>query len=160
VRVRPGEIRYWPGRGNGFWGTGNLDDCKGGTFGQGRELVMTTSPFYSAAAGIPRFEDVNGDGLDDLVLVRFDAVDIWLNVNGAGWTERHTIEGTPAVSPILNPVRLVDINGSGTRDILWGDANAYRFVDLLGGKRPGVLTHIANGLGKTTDLEYASSTQL
>ncbi|HMR09574.1 MAG TPA: SpvB/TcaC N-terminal domain-containing protein, partial [Polyangiaceae bacterium] len=33
VRIRKGDIRYWPGRGNGFWGTGKRDDCLGGTFG-------------------------------------------------------------------------------------------------------------------------------
>ncbi len=30
VRVRRGDLRYGPGRGNGFWGTGNLDDCPAG----------------------------------------------------------------------------------------------------------------------------------
>ena len=32
VRVRNGDISYWPGRGNGFWGTGERDDCPAGTF--------------------------------------------------------------------------------------------------------------------------------
>src|SRR5690606_21793523 len=32
VRVRRGDIRYWPGRGNGFWGTGRRDDCPAGGF--------------------------------------------------------------------------------------------------------------------------------
>ena len=27
VRLRRGDVRYWPGRGNGFWGTGKLDDA-------------------------------------------------------------------------------------------------------------------------------------
>jgi hypothetical protein len=83
VRLRKGDIRFWPGRGNGFWGTGALDDCPGDTFGQARNLVMTSSPQYSDIQGDSlRLDDVNGDGLDDLVQVRFDGVDVWLNVDG------------------------------------------------------------------------------
>src|SRR5439155_27315481 len=63
----------------------------------------------------------------------------------------------PATS---NRVRLVDINGSGTPDILWGDGLNYRYIDLQGGKQPFLLARISNGLGKTTDIEYTTSTAL
>ena len=109
---------------------------------------MTSSPQYSDIEGESlRIDDVNGDGLDDLVQVRFDGVDVWLNVDGTSWTKRHIIAGTPASPSYANRVRLVDINGSGTRDVLWGDGLKYKYIDLAGGKRPWVLTHIANGLG-------------
>jgi RHS repeat-associated protein len=162
VRIRRGQIRYWPGRGNGLWGTGPLDDCPALTFGAGRDILMADSPQYSDIEGHSlRLDDVNGDGLDDLIQVRFNAVDIWLNVDGAGWTpDRHIIQGTPASPSFADRVRLVDVNGSGTRDILWGDAKAYKYIDLAGGQRPAVLTHVANGLGKTTDIEYTTSTAL
>lgn len=161
VRVQRGDIRYWPGRGNGLWGTGSLDNCPGGSFGSGRDIRMGTSPYYSDIQGNSlRLDDVNGDGLDDLVQIRFNEVDIWLNVDGVGWTERYTIRNTPASPSYADRVRLVDINGSGTRDILWGHGGNYRYIDLLGGKRPWVLTSIANGLGKTTEIEYRSSTEL
>ena len=61
-----------------------------------------------------------------------------------------------AASPsYANRVRLADVNGSGTPDILWGDAGKYRYIDLAGGTRPWLLTTVKNGLGKTTTLEYA-----
>ncbi len=161
VRVRKNDMRYWPGRGNGFWGTGALDDCSAGTFGAGRDIAMVTSPNYSDINGDSlRLDDVNGDGLDDLVQVRFNAVDIWLNVDGVSWTPRHIIQGTPPSPSFANRVRLVDVNGSGTRDILWGEASSYKYIDLAGGKRPWVLTQVKNGLGKTTDLEYSTSSAL
>ena len=162
VRVRRGDIRYWPGRGNGVWGTGSVDDCTAGTFGNARNVPMALSPQYSDIEGDAlHLDDVNGDGLDDLVQVRFDAVDIWLNVDGVGWTpQRHIIEGTPASPSFANRVRLVDVNGSGTRDILWGDGLRYKYIDLAGGSRPGVLTKVSNGLGKTTEIEYSTSTAL
>ena len=74
-------------------GHGRARRLPGGTFGQGRDITMTASPQYSDIQGDSlRLDDVNGDGLDDLVQVRFDAVDVWLNVDGAGWTpNRHII---------------------------------------------------------------------
>jgi RHS repeat-associated protein len=161
VRLRSGDLRYWPGRGNGFWGTGKRDDCLGGQPSEGRDIVMDHSPAFGTTDGSSLLlDDVNGDGLADLVEVRFNAVDIYLNVDGVGWTDRHVIANTPARPAAVNRVRAVDINGSGTRDILWGDGGGYRFIDLQGGVRPWVLNRVANGLGKTTDIEYTTSTSM
>ena len=160
VYVQQGDVRYWPGRGDGSWGTGQLGTCASG-FVSGSYISMASSPWYSDPnGGGVRLDDVNGDGLDDLVQVRFDAVDIWLNVDGVGFTgNRHVVTGfTPAAGPLaINRVRLVDVNGSGTRDLLWGEGGNYRYMDLAGGKRPWLLTRVDNSLGKTTELEYTTS---
>jgi RHS repeat-associated protein len=159
VYVQPGAVQYWPGRGDGSWGTGALGACTSG-FADGTSIAMSDSPPYSDPSGSAlRLDDVNGDGLDDIVQVRFDAIDVWLNVDGAGFTPRHVIQGvTPASGPLwAGKVRLVDMNGSGTRDVVWGEGGSYRYVDLSGGQRPWVLTHIDNGLGKTTDIAYTTS---
>ncbi|HLK39861.1 MAG TPA: toxin TcdB middle/N-terminal domain-containing protein [Polyangiaceae bacterium] len=161
VYVQQGDIRYWPGRGDGSWGTGPLGACSNG-FAPDTFITMNDAPQYSDPNGSGlRIDDVNGDGLDDLVQVRFDAVDVWLNVDGTGFTpQRHVIQNVqPAQGPLwAGKVRLVDVNGSGTRDILWGEGGSYRYMDLAGGQRPSVLTHIDNGLGKTTDLTFSTST--
>src|SRR4029450_5122346 len=108
-------------------------------------IPMTSSPQYSDIQGDSlRLDDVNGDGLDDLVQGRFDEVEVWLDGDGTSWTERHIIGAAPASPSYANRVRLVDINGSGTRDILWGDAKAYKYIDLAGGQRPWVLIQVAN----------------
>ncbi len=163
VYVNRGDIRYWPGRGDGSWGTGALGTCSNG-FAENTYVPMASSPEYSDPDGSGlHLDDVNGDGLDDLVQVRIDGVDIWLNVDGAGFTaQRHTIQGVqPAQGPLwATKVRIADVNGSGTRDILWGEGGKYRYIDLLGGTRPWVLTHVDNGLGKTTDIGYGSSTDM
>ena len=159
VRLRRGDVRYWPGRGNGFWGTGKLDDCPAGTFGDKRYLTMDSAPFFSDIQGTSmRMDDVNGDGLDDLVQVRVDAVDVWLNVDGTGWTTRYILDGTTPSPSYANRVRLMDINGSGTRDVVWGNGKKYEYIDLAGGNRPGLLSQVKNGLGKSTDIEYGTST--
>ncbi len=163
IYVNRGDVRYWPGRGDGSWGVGPLGSCTSG-FAENTYVSMVTSPAYSDPDGSGiRLDDVNGDGLDDLVQIRIDAVDIWLNVDGATFTAQpHTIEGVqPAQGPLwASKVRIADVNGSGTRDILWGEAGHYRYIDLAGGNRPWMLTHVDNGLGKTTDITYASSTEL
>ena len=93
VRVRKGDIRYWPGRGNGFWGTGKRGDCPSGAFAVERHVTMAPSPQYSDIQGESlRLDDVNGDGLTALVQVRFDEVDVWINIHGAGWTARRIIK--------------------------------------------------------------------
>jgi RHS repeat-associated protein len=158
VRLRRGDVRYWPGRGDGVWGTGERSDCTAGKFSSNTHISMG-GPNYSDIQGTSlRMDDVNGDGLDDLVQIRFDAIDIWLNVDGKGWTEKHTIPNTPASPSFASRVRLVDVNGSGTRDILWANAKKYQYIDLEGGNRSFLLTRVENGSGKSTDLEYTTST--
>lgn len=159
VRLQRGQIRYWPGRGNGAWGTGKLADCAAGGFAPNSDVSMADSPTFSdLSGGSLRIDDVNGDGLDDLLEVRTDAVDVWLNVNGVGWAARHIIAGTPANPSFVDRVRLLDLNGSGTRDLVWAGANKFSYIDLQGGQRPGLLSRIVNGLGKTTDIAYSTST--
>jgi RHS repeat-associated protein len=164
VRVEQGNIHYWPGRGNGVWGTGPTSDCQAGNFAEGTYVPMTNGPEFADPSGTGvRLDDVNGDGLDDVVEVNFSEINVWLNVDGVGFTPApHVITGfTPAQGPEwLSKVRLVDMNGSGLRDIAWGEAGNFRYIDEAGGERPWVLTHVENGLGKTTDLTYSTSAVL
>ncbi len=160
VRVRSGDIRYWPGRGNGLFGIGQLDNCPSSVLGTGRDIAMTTPPQLTQSGAALKLEDVNGDGLADLVQVRANAIDIWLNVDGSGWTgARHTVTATIG-SASNGHVRIADVNGSGTRDILWADGGNYRYLDFMGGQRPWLLAQAANGLGKTTTYQYANSASL
>ncbi|MDZ4064755.1 MAG: VCBS repeat-containing protein, partial [Coriobacteriia bacterium] len=88
VRVRKGDIRYWPGRGDGTFGTGPLG-CAGGTFSTNSYIQMSDSPYYTDPDGAGlRFDDVNGDGTADLVQIRFQNVDVWYNVDGKSWKDR------------------------------------------------------------------------
>ncbi|MEO8905254.1 MAG: toxin TcdB middle/N-terminal domain-containing protein [Polyangiaceae bacterium] len=158
VRVRRGDIRYWPGRGDGVWGIGDRGACKPGTFSS-NGFVLMGGPQYTDIQGTTlRMDDVNGDGLDDLVQVNYDSISIWLNIDGKAWTDRHIIPNTPKSPSYANRVRLVDVNGSGTRDILWANAKNYQYIDLEGGKKSFLLTHVENGLGKSTDIDYSTST--
>ncbi|MDH5676854.1 MAG: M15 family metallopeptidase [Myxococcales bacterium] len=161
VRLRDGQVIYWPGRGNGFWGTGDRDDCLGGDFATDRHLTLENAPYFGTAdAGSLLLADVNGDGLSDLVEVRNKGVDIYLNDNGQRFTDRHIIAETPVRGSASSYVRLTDVDGSGSLDILWGQAYDYQYIDLTGGITPKLLSRVHNGLGKTLELEYESSAEL
>jgi RHS repeat-associated protein len=157
VKLQSGRLRYWPGRGNGVWGTGPLDRCTSRTFARNTDVLMTASPI-SLAGGL-RLDDVNGDGLDDLLEVATNSVKVWLNVNGTGWTSAYTLKNTPANPDFGNRMRVLDLNGSGTRDLVWASAGNFKYIDLQGGERPGLLKRVSNGLGKSTDIEYSTSTR-
>ena len=159
VRVRKGDVKYWPGRGNGQWGTGG--DCPANMFGVDRSLAMGSAPNTQIIIGDTlRLDDINGDGLDDLLQITTNNVHIWLNVDGASFTAEHVINNSPNSPGYADLVRLTDINGSGTRDILYGKGLKYQYMDLAGGVQPWTLVHVDNGLGKTTDLDYSTSTSL
>lgn len=158
VLMKSGLLHYWPGRGNGTWGTGSRNDCVAGEFAADNFVEMSNAPHFGSTAGGPlMLTDVNADGLSDLLEVRNDAVDIYLNDSGRAWTERHTILDTPVNPSGSSRVQLVDVNGSGTVDLLWGEAYKYRYIDLHAGQELLRLTEIRNGLGKSTELEYSTS---
>lgn len=159
VRLQHGQVRYWPGRGNGMWGTGSLANCAADTFAPNTDVAMGGSPMFSDLSGSSlRLDDINGDGFDDLVQGGSSSVDVWLNINGSSWTPRHLIQGTPPNPAFADRLRLLDLNGSGTRDLVWADADRYQYIDLQGGVRPWLLSRVENGLGKSTDIEYSTST--
>ncbi|HMA97768.1 MAG TPA: toxin TcdB middle/N-terminal domain-containing protein [Polyangiaceae bacterium] len=161
MRIRNGQVLYWPGRGNGTWGTGNRSDCSAGSFGSERAITMQNAPQLNSLESSEFFtSDVNGDGLTDLVKVRVNAVDLYLNENGLGFTARGVLSDTPVHPNGTRRVALTDINGSGTPDILWGEARNYQYIDLTGGVQPLLLKRVHNGLGATTELDYRTSTQL
>ncbi|HMR78931.1 MAG TPA: FG-GAP-like repeat-containing protein, partial [Polyangiaceae bacterium] len=62
VHVWNSGVKYWPGRGNGFWGTGDRNSCA--DLGN-RHVTMTNAPIVPETNA--RVEDVNGDGLADLI---------------------------------------------------------------------------------------------
>jgi RHS repeat-associated protein len=155
VQLSPQSVVYWPGRGEGAFGDGPRT-CSAQNLGA-RHLTMQNPPTQLNAnlTGV-HLVDVNADGADDLVQVDFKHTSVWFNRLGKGFTERLVID-TPFASTSLNRVRIADIDASGTTDILFGDANHYRWIDPMGGQKPRLLTTIDNGLGALTTLSYDSS---
>lgn len=114
-----------------------------------------------------RLEDVNGDGLSDLVVERAigDELWYWLNRGTDSFSDRHVINGMPPVYGMELATRWADMNGNGTTDLVYADSDAspkLRVIDigkLVGGSdHPNVLTGIDNGLGVSISIIYKNST--
>jgi len=170
VRLRSGQVMYWPGRGNGSFGTGSSvtwsqfggqgdknTTCPDG-FLADHQVTMTDAPQLGTGSVSALLVDANADGLADVVRVLPNSLEVYLNENGRAFTEQTRITFDDLM-PTDN-VRTADINGSGTPDIVWGDAFGYRYLDFANGVQRGMLSNLHNGLGKTVHLDYAMSTDL
>jgi len=103
--------------------------------------------------------DVNGDGLADLVLVDTDHVDVWPLLASGAFGEKIVVQGTPHRDATKTAVRLADMNGNGSTDIVWSTPSEQRleYLDLAGDLRPNLLVAVENGLGKAVTFRYGSS---
>jgi RHS repeat-associated protein len=149
--VHDGHVEYWPNLGYGAWG---------------KRVVMRNSPPLPYGYDPKRIliDDIDGDGLADMVYVDDRKVLLWINQGGNGWSDVIEIAGTPPVSD-MDAVRLVDLLGSGNRGLLWSrDADGtnrsqMHFLDFSGGVKPYLLNQMNNHLGSLTRVGYAASTQ-
>ncbi|MBX3271614.1 MAG: hypothetical protein KF729_15215 [Sandaracinaceae bacterium] len=158
VQMRRGRVIYWPGRGEGVWGTGSRR-CPRGE-GADRYVEMANPPWeLSPELDGVYLSDVDMDGAADLVQVRFREVDVWFNEAGEGWTRRTIARDMPAAPAFAPRVRFADVDGSATTDVVWANAGRWEYVDPTGGRRPRLLTRVHNGLGAVTTIEYGSSAE-
>ena len=146
VRVRRGRVIYWPGRGDGSFGTGAIGCAPGLTGDRHIEMASPPAELNVELQGV-YLADVDNDGADDVLQVRFDAIDVWLNHAGRGFSSRIIVRNTPPNPSHSNRIRLVDIDGSGTLDVVYGTAHGWRYVDLAGGRRPRRVVGVENGRG-------------
>ncbi|MBU1534961.1 VCBS repeat-containing protein, partial [Myxococcota bacterium] len=156
VFVDYGTFVYWPNKGHGNWGTG--DYCAAGTYGANRYIAMGSAPYFSSMDPSKIYlGDINGDGLADMFQVRANQVDVWLNK--IDYFEDRAIISAPWGHQFTDRVRIADMNGSGSQDILWGDGGEYKYMDLTGGIKPRLINVVHNGLGGLTRINYAPSTE-
>lgn len=153
VRIRNGEVCYWPNLGYGRFGA---------------RVSMTDAPVFDDADRFDpsriRLADIAGAGPSDLIYLGGDGVRCWLNQAGNGWSGAVEIPGLPRLDT-GHSFEIADILGQGTPCIVWSarfaganDEKGLRYVDPMGGKKPHLLSRYINNLAKETVLEYRSST--
>ncbi|MEM7603811.1 MAG: toxin TcdB middle/N-terminal domain-containing protein [Myxococcota bacterium] len=117
------------------------------------------------------FEDLNSDGRDDMVLVLTNEVRFALNRNGERF-DANAIEGPSGpVFGVLSradlpdlpsrgtdtTVLFADMNGNGTRDIVWVERTGeVRYVELFA-TPPNLISRIENSLGSVQEITYTTS---
>ncbi|GAA6135380.1 hypothetical protein NBRC116188_21700 [Oceaniserpentilla sp. 4NH20-0058] len=108
-----------------------------------------------------KLQDINGDGLADLVYVQPGQIRFWLqqlSANGPRWADAQAVEA-PNYVPTAVGVFEGDINGNGTSDFIWVSANGSitpQYLDISGDTKSHLMTVIDNGMGLRTQLDFTS----
>ncbi|MCU0682762.1 MAG: hypothetical protein MUF34_11025, partial [Polyangiaceae bacterium] len=155
VRLGSNAVVYFPGRGGGVWGVG-AGPCPPGQI-DGLYVTLAASP-TGLGPGNLHLADVDMDGAADLLQVADGKISAWLNRGGERFAERILLRNVPFVSD-ASRVRVADVDGSGTADVVFGEGNQYKWVDPLGGKRPRLLREVDGGLGSLATIVYGSSAE-
>lgn len=161
VRVRNGEVCYWPNVGYGRFG---------------RKVTLDRSPRFDAPDQFDpkriRFADIDGSGTSDILYLGRDGVHLYFNESGNGLTQARRLESLPPVDSLSN-LSVVDLLGQGTACLVLSNplsvGSPVVYAEVLGwrredgsiehGKKPHVLEKVVNNLGAETRIAYAPSTK-
>ena len=153
VRVRNGEVCYWPNLGYGRFGA---------------RVTMGSAPRFDDEGRYDpariRLADVDGSGTTDVLYVADDGVWLCFNRSGNDLAAPHRLAVFPSADA-LSTVQVVDLMGNGTACLVWSTPGAdarrapLRYVDLMSGQKPHLMVTSRNNLGAETRVRYAPSTQ-
>ncbi|HEU4854670.1 MAG TPA: SpvB/TcaC N-terminal domain-containing protein [Nitrosospira sp.] len=153
VRIRNGEVCYWP----------NLGYCRFGA-----KVDMDNAPHFDRQEQFEhkriRLADIDGSGTTDIIYLHQDGVRLHFNQSGNSWGQPQSLPIFPRVDELVS-IHPADLLGNGTACLVWssplpGDTRRQmRYVDLMGGQKPHLLVKSVNNLGAETQVHYASSTK-
>ncbi len=153
VRIRNGEVCYWPNLGYGSFGA---------------KITMDDAPIFDHPGLFDqkriRLADIDGSGTTDIIYLGRNKINLYFNQSGNSWSAPRELSQFP-VTVSLDSVIVVDLLGNGTACLVWssplpGDAaNPMRYIDLMGGQKPHLLLSSKNNLGMETRVGYAASTR-
>ncbi|MFF3871893.1 SpvB/TcaC N-terminal domain-containing protein [Streptomyces sp. NPDC001978] len=153
VRIRNGEVCYWPNLGYGRFGA---------------KVTMDGSPWFDNPDQFDHksilLADIDGSGTTDIIYVHRDGVRLYFNQSGNGWSQPQVLKVLPGIDDMTNIVP-TDLLGNGTACLIWssplpGDAwRPMRYVNLMGSRKPHLLVKTINNLGAETRVDYAPSTK-
>lgn len=153
VRIRNGEVCYWPNLGYGRFGA---------------KVAMDDAPQFDHPDQFDqervRLADIDGSGATDIIYLGRDGVRLYFNQSGNRWSEPRHLTPFPRVDR-LSAVTTADLLGNGTACLVWSSplpadtGRPMRYIDLMGGQKPHLLVKTANNLGAETHVHYAASTK-
>ncbi|MFD2175321.1 SpvB/TcaC N-terminal domain-containing protein [Rhodobacter lacus] len=151
VRVRQGEVCYWPNQGYARFGA---------------KVTMSGAPLFDHPDTFDParllLADIDGTGAADLLYAGRDGIRLWRNPAGNGFLPPLTLPNPMPEHP--GGAALVDLLGQGTACLIWtSDAPAHaetplQYMDLMRGTVPNRLVGYDNGMGLSVALSYTPST--
>ncbi len=152
VRIRNGEVCYWPNLGYGRFGA---------------KVTMDNAPCFDMFDQFNqqriRLADIDGSGTTDIIYLHGKGVRIYFNQSGNRWSAAQTIP-FPAIDN-LAAVQAVDLLADGTACLVWSSPlpgavrRPMHYVKLMGEEKPHLLVKTVNNLGAETVVQYAPSTR-
>lgn len=154
LRIRNGEVCYWPNLGYGKFGAKvALDDAP----------VFDHPDAFNPA--YLRLADIDGSGTSDIIYLGKNKFTCWKNLSGNRFsTTPFEIEPFPEIHSQAK-ITVTDLLGNGVACIVWSsplgkDANTpLKYIDLMNSKKPHIMVSYKNNLGKEVSLEYSPSTK-
>ncbi len=154
VRIRNGEVCYWPNLGYGEFGS---------------KIGMDNAPVFDYPDAFNpaylRLSDIDGSGTTDIIYLGKNKFSCWKNLSGNTFaTEPFEIDEFPEIHN-QSKVSVVDLLGNGVACIVWSSPLAkntqspLKYIDLMNSKKPHIMVFYKNNLGKEVSLEYTPSTQ-
>lgn len=154
VRIRNGEVCYWPNLGYGKFG---------------KKVGMDHAPVFdnpdSFNPSYLRLADINGSGTTDIIYLAKNKFSCWINLNGNAFNTTPFEIGTSLKIHDQAKITVTDLLGNGVTCIVWSsnlskDAQApLKYIDLMNSKKPHIMVSYKNNLGKEVSLEYTPSTK-
>lgn len=153
VRIRNGEVCYWPNLGYGRFGA---------------KVTMDNAPWFDRPdlfdQGRIRLADIDGSGVTDILYLSHDGVQVYFNQSGNSWSAPTHLTSVPATDNVKS-VTVIDLLGNGTACLVWSSPlssdvrRPMHYLDLMGGQKPHLLVKEVNNLGAETHVQYAPSTK-
>ncbi|MCP4503212.1 MAG: hypothetical protein GY822_25020 [Deltaproteobacteria bacterium] len=150
--IAAGEVRYRINLGHGKWAQA-----------ANAWKTIENAPVTFDELEFASLEDLNGDGIDDLVVVIADTLKFALNRNGDRFDDIQTITtiGGEAIPYRDNDttVLFADMNANGSNDVVWVTSQGnVKYLELFP-VRPNLLTRYENGIGLITEVTYKSAVE-
>jgi RHS repeat-associated protein len=153
VRIRNGQVCYWPNLGYGRFGA---------------KVTMDHAPWFEEPDQFDqkriRLADIDGSGAIDIIYLGADGVRLYFNQSGNRWSDARRLSNFPTVDN-LSSVQVADLLGNGTACLVWSSPlpaaalRSIRYIDLMGGQKPNLLIKTVNNLGGETRVHYTPSTK-
>jgi RHS repeat-associated protein len=153
VRVRDGEVCYWPNLGYGRFGA---------------KVTMDNAPRLEPPGELDHrrvhLADIDGSGTTDIIHLGPRGARVFFNQSGNRWSDARPLPQAPSLDA-LGSVVTADLLGTGTACLVWssplplGARAAPRYIDLMSGGKPHLLVKATNHLGAVTEVRYAPSTR-
>ena len=152
VRIRNGEVCYWPNLGYGCFGA---------------KITMDAAPWFDLPDQFDsrriRLADIDGSGVTDIIYLGSRGARFWFNQSGNSWSSAQELRGFPCMDNVAS-VAAVDLLGNGTVCLVWSSplsgmvSAPMRYLNLMAEGKPHLLVKTCNNLGAETHVRYAPST--